>query len=47
MEIIKEENIFHLDEIDLKIRDFNIQKYSVLDDSLETVKVEVVWEKFM
>ncbi|MFW5823019.1 MAG: CocE/NonD family hydrolase [Tangfeifania sp.] len=45
MEIIKEEDIFHLNEIDLKIRDFNIEKYSVRDDSLETVKGEVIWEK--
>lgn len=47
MEIVKEEDIFELDDIDLRIRDFSIERYSVRDDSLETVKGEVIWEKSM
>ncbi len=47
LEIVKGQHVFFMENINLEIKDFNKEIYSVRDDLLDTVKGEVVWEKAM
>ncbi len=45
LSILKDESLYELEDINLEVKDYNEENYTVVDDNLSSVKGTVTWEK--